>query len=150
MYEGFMVRDFLHKISGLIEPYSPQFAGCVLELRSWLRLDEQEARYRIAAAGWMRPEDRLDYISPFVVPTVLMALYSFMKSPDDYCKSVERAIRAGGDVDTTGSITGAISGAFNGIEGIPSHLVDALKDTEYIQGAATRLYRAKCQNQNTR
>ncbi len=143
-YDGFLVRDFLHRISALVEPYSEEFAGHLVELGEWMKLNnEEDTLYRIAAAGWRRPEDRLDYITPFVIPTVLMALYAFMRSPDDYCRSVERAIRAGGDVDTTGAITGAISGAFNGIEAIPAHLVSGLKDSEYIQSVATRLFEAK-------
>ena len=46
----------------------------------------------------------------------------------------------GGDTDTTAAITGAISGSYNGWKAIPKSLIEDLKDNEYIQGIALKLY----------
>ena len=60
-----------------------------------------------------------DKISPFVIPTVLILLYAFLTNKNDYMKAIRTAIASGGDVDTTGAITGAISGTYLGIGSIP-------------------------------
>ena len=68
------------------------------------------------------------YISPFVIPSVLWSLYSFLRSPEDYWATISTAIRCGGDVDTTAAMAGAISGAYLGLEGLPEHLVTFVHD----------------------
>jgi len=41
---------------------------------------------------------------------------------------VSTAIQVGGDVDTTAAMTGAISGAYLGLEALPRHLVARVND----------------------
>lgn len=67
-------------------------------------------------------------ISSFVIPSVLWSLYSFLKTPDDYFKTICTAIEVGGDVDTTAAMAGAISGAYLGINAIPCELTKHLND----------------------
>ena len=57
-----------------------------------------------------------------------MPLYAFLKAPNDYLKAIGIAISVGGDVDTTAAMTGAISGAFLGIEALPQTLLPFLTD----------------------
>ncbi len=84
------------------------------------------------------------YISPYVVPSVVWSLYSFLKFPNRFDQAVFCAIGAGGDTDTTGAMTGALSGAFLGYDSIPAHIRqvhDGGKyDSEYLKDLATRLY----------
>lgn len=59
-------------------------------------------------------------------------------------EAVTRAIRTGGDTDTTGAMAGAIAGARFGASGIPWRWVDALEDGEHgrrhVALLATRLH----------
>jgi poly(ADP-ribose) glycohydrolase ARH3 len=67
-------------------------------------------------------------ISPFVTTSVLWSLYSFLWHPDDYWATISTAIEAGGDVDTTAAMAGAISGAYLGLDALPLHLANKLTD----------------------
>ncbi|GAB4280409.1 MAG: hypothetical protein Fur0025_08350 [Oscillatoriaceae cyanobacterium] len=48
-----------------------------------------------------------------------LALYCFLSTPEDFRLSVVPAVLPGGDRELTGAIAGALSGAYNGIAGIP-------------------------------
>jgi len=77
------------------------------------------------------------------VPT---AIYSFLRA-DSFEDGVAYAIRLGGDTDTIGAMTGAISGAYYGDSAIPSDWIDQLEEGEkgkrYITRLAAELYRSK-------
>jgi len=74
------------------------------------------------------------------VPT---AIYSFLKNADNFKDSVLYAISLGGDTDTIGAMTGAISGAYHGIEAIPEDWKRDLERREYIENLAERLWEIK-------
>jgi ADP-ribosylglycohydrolase len=59
---------------------------------------------------------------------VLWALYSFLRSPDDYWETILTAIGVGGDVDTTAAMAGAIAGARLGPAGVPNDLASGIHD----------------------
>lgn len=82
-------------------------------------------------------------ITPYVVPTVLLALHNFLRYPDDFGDAVATSVLTGGDTDTTGAITGALSGARNGIGGIPKHLAEGVLNSEHIHNLGKRLFQAK-------
>ncbi len=71
--------------------------------------------------------------------TALAVLYFFLKNPFDFERAVESALRAGGDVDTTAALTGAISGGLLGSEAIPAQLANSVLDHSSIQDRADRL-----------
>ncbi len=77
------------------------------------------------------------------VPT---AIYSFLRF-DSFEDSVIYAVSLGGDTDTIGAMTGAISGAYYGKGGIPNEWIEQLEDGEkgrsYIKRLAEELYRSK-------
>jgi len=77
---------------------------------------------------------------------VLIALYNFLRSPDDFSLTLERTLKVGGDTDTTCAIAGAISGSFNGISAIPEPLLLDLYQRDLIENTALRLYQARHQN----
>jgi ADP-ribosylglycohydrolase len=135
--------ELIEQTANLIEDVSPEFAGYIKRLHHWLKLPEDQARWEIAAAGWRAPEDRLDYITPFVIPTVLICLYYFLKSPADFLGNIKRVILAGGDVDTTAAISGALSGAYAGIGAIPQKLVTGVLNSRYIQQVGVKLWQIK-------
>ena len=135
--------DFLQTTSRSIAGQSPEFAAHILALRDWLDLDETEALQAIAAASGQKPHPKGFGISVQVEATVLASFYAFLLHPTDYCATVERAIGAGGDVDTTAAIAGAICGAHNGVEAIPQRLVSSVKDSDAIQDLGARLFAAR-------
>jgi len=71
------------------------------------------------------------------VPT---AIYSFLLQPKSYKDSVIYAISLGGDTDTIASMTGAISGAYLGIEAIPQEWEAKLENRKYIEALAGKLW----------
>jgi len=70
------------------------------------------------------------------VPT---AIYSFLAYPDSFARAVLQAISLGGDTDTIGAMTGAISGAYLGVDAIPSRWRDRLENRRCIEELAERL-----------
>ncbi|MCC6361070.1 MAG: ADP-ribosylglycohydrolase family protein [Phycisphaerales bacterium] len=74
------------------------------------------------------------------VPT---AVYAFAAHWASFSDAVLFAVSLGGDTDTIGAMTGAIAGAYHGLEGIPSDWIDALEDCEkgreYVIALAARL-----------
>lgn len=132
---------FLDDISREIRGTSGLFADGVDELAHWLDLEPSEALPLIYASG--EPEigpRRPGRVTAYVIPTVLCALYFFLKTPGSFMDGVTGSICAGGDTDTSAAITGAISGALNGISSIPKNLVDTLKDSADIINASELFY----------
>jgi len=74
------------------------------------------------------------------VPT---AIYSFLIEHDSFAKAVLYAISLGGDTDTIGAMTGAISGAYLGIESIPNSWKDKLENRPHIEELAEKLCESK-------
>lgn len=135
--------EFLRDISDSVRETSALFARSVDELIEWHSLEPMEALPLIYAAG--SPDigpSRPGWVTPYVIPTVLCSLYFFLRTPRSFIESVTGAINAGGDTDTVGAITGAISGAFNGISSIPRGLVEDLKDSTDIIALAEEFYSA--------
>lgn len=122
---------FVVQVQDLMQPYSVSFADTVGRLNAWLELEPPEAAAVISALG-RTPEARAEVqgISAYVVPSVVWALYAFLRSPEDYWETICTAIAVGGDVDTTAAMAGAISGARNGCDGLPAHHLNALNDQD--------------------
>jgi len=74
------------------------------------------------------------------VPT---AIYSFLRHPDSFEECVLYAISLGGDTDTIGAMTGAISGAYHGVEAIPERWKSRLEARDYIEKLAEKLWEIK-------
>ena len=131
--------SFLDAVRGPVADRSPEFAARILRLGEWLRLDETTALQAIVAdSEWAKGGGF--GVPVHVEPTVLAALYVFLKSPGDYLATVDCALRAGGDVDTVAAIAGAISGAHNGVAAIPRDLVEGVKDSAEILNLGARLF----------
>ena len=131
--------DFLAAVASSVADGSPEFARRILELGDWLDRSEEVALRAIAEAG-PRQNAHGFGIPAMAEPTVLAALYGFLMSPRDFVASVDRTLRIGGDVDTIAAITGAISGAHNGIGAIPPNLVAGVRNSADIQALGRRLF----------
>ncbi|MEW6002749.1 MAG: ADP-ribosylglycohydrolase family protein [Nitrospirota bacterium] len=137
--------------TGRIEPV---FASELKKLTEWLLMPPERASSFISKAG-IDPdyldEDGWKGISPFVISSVLWSLYSFLRTPDDYWETICSAIEVGGDVDTTAAMAGAISGAYLGLQAIPSDLARFLTDRgqwgfEELVDLAYQCYEIRMQN----
>jgi len=71
------------------------------------------------------------------VPT---AIYCFLRQLQSYKDTVIYAISLGGDTDTIAAMAGAISGAYLGIEAIPSEWRAKLENRVYIETLAEELW----------
>lgn len=133
---------FCGVIADAIHAYEPAFAALVRDLPSRFREEREVALHAIAWAGSARPEFPEPIITPFVVPTVLAALWAVLRQPSSWPEAVAEAILLGGDVDTLGAIVGALMGARLGIAAIPPHLAEGVLDSGKIGRLARRYYRA--------
>jgi poly(ADP-ribose) glycohydrolase ARH3 len=85
-----------------------------------------------------------DSSAPGSVPT---ALYCFLAHRDSFEEAVVYAVNLGGDTDTIGAMTGAISGGYHGKTHIPVRWLRDLeggrKGRDYIESLAIRLWEIK-------
>lgn len=59
---------------------------------------------------------------------------------NSFAAAVQMAVRLGGDTDTVAACTGAIAGAYYGMEGIPKEYLEGLEDVDRIIDLQTKLY----------
>ena len=74
------------------------------------------------------------------VPT---AIYSFLSHCYSYRDAVLYAVSLGGDTDTIGAMTGALCGAYLGVDAIPEEWKAKLEHREYIEELAFKLFELK-------
>ena len=74
--------------------------------------------------------------------SVSTAIYAFL-SHRDFKSAVIYAVSLGGDADTIGAMTGAIAGAYYGIEGIPSQWRETVENREYLEQLGKKLWDVK-------
>jgi len=89
------------------------------------------------------PEELKKYTgsSQAACETVPMALSCFLYSPDDFETTViNGANLVPGDTDSIACIAGALSGAHNGIDKIPSKYLDSLESRKKIEDLAAELF----------
>lgn len=120
--------EFLGRLSRWVERVDPRMASAVRNLEEWLWLPPDEAVVHIAHFGSDGQDEGWPGISPYVIGSVVWALYSFLCSPKHYWLTLCTAISVGGDVDTTAAMAGAISGAYLGEEALPEEGVRQLGD----------------------
>jgi len=71
------------------------------------------------------------------VPT---AIYSFLAHPHSFEEAILFAVSLGGDTDTIAAMTGAIAGAYLGLDSIPDKWRSKLENRAYIEELAAVLY----------
>ncbi len=62
--------------------------------------------------------------------SVPAALYAFLANPRSFAGAVVYAVSLGGDTDTIGAMTGALSGALHGVQAVPEGWWQALENEE--------------------
>ena len=132
---------------GLGDLDAKDFLGRLAETAKRYDAPMAEATERVARLLTADPDQALDLLgtSGYVLHTVPAALYCFLRSPGSFRDTVSLAASDGGDTDT---IAGALSGAFNGSEGIPQEWSKGLERApgagraSYIQAVAAALREA--------
>ncbi|KAH3742662.1 ADP-ribosylglycohydrolase family protein [Pelomyxa schiedti] len=113
---------FIANLARTVAPVDFSVSKAILALEECVNLSIDLAIPKVLASGEACGDkirsDR-NGISTSAVEAMLWALYSFLKSPDDYINCIGTAISGGGDVDTTAAMAGAICGAHVGVEKIP-------------------------------
>lgn len=99
-------------------------------------LSTADALAEIGTTGW-------------IVHTVAAAVYCFLKTPNDFERSVIDAVMGGDDADTTAAVTGAISGAYNGEAAIPGRWRNHVESSDEIRTLAHNLWSLVQQNAET-
>jgi ADP-ribosyl-[dinitrogen reductase] hydrolase len=76
----------------------------------------------------------LDYLGTggYVHETVAAAFYALCANNGEFRPTLIATIKAGGDTDTTGAVAGALAGAYVGLEGIPSDLLEGVEERDYL------------------
>lgn len=127
--ESIKPTAFIEEISSAMEPLDAGFARSVLEIQAWMDWSPDEAARGLESQG-LEPEALTGWhgISSFVVSSVCWSLYAFLQSPDRFWDALRVAIRVGGDTDTLGAMTGAISGARLGLGALPAPFLPPITD----------------------
>ena len=128
--------EFCESIVDAIDNVNSELAQLIRQLPR--RLQDDDVAQFIASAGQPNPEFDRPIITPFVIPTVLAALFCVMEYRESWSQAVTSAIRLGGDVDTLGAIVGALAGVRHGLDDIPAHLVEGVQDSEHLHSLAAR------------
>jgi ADP-ribosylglycohydrolase len=127
-----MPRDaFFHAVATSIQPFDHAFGQAIAALADHAPTSPT-VLHAIAWAGLTRPEFEQPIITPFVIPTVLAALWMVATYPTSWTAAVAHTIGLGGDVDTLGAIVGGLMGAKLGVQALPPLLVAQLQSHDQI------------------
>ena len=123
---GLGVEDAIIKSADYAEAYSRKFAD---KIRLAISLKNDAPRYALKAIG-------TSILAKEAVPA---ALFSALRG-ENFEDALLIAVNHGGDTDSIGAMTGAIRGAFDTLDMIPSRWLKGLEDRERIMLCAKRLY----------
>jgi poly(ADP-ribose) glycohydrolase ARH3 len=72
--------------------------------------------------------------------SVPMAIWNFVKSPNNFQKIIQSSIMCGGDTDTIACMAGGIAGAFLGLDYIPSVWINHVENSDLFIKLADELF----------
>jgi ADP-ribosylglycohydrolase len=106
---------------------SDEFDRAIMKINQCLDWDDEEKALNFLGEGWVGEE------------AVALALYCFLKYPDDYVKVVLRGANTNGDSDSIACIAGSISGAYLGIDALPKEWGSKIEKSDYLAKFAERV-----------
>ena len=98
-------------------------------------------------ADWLGLQDG---VSGYAYHSVPVALYAWMRHPQDFRAALESALDCGGDTDTVGAMVGALAGGQTGPGGIRRDWVDGICDRPRSPELLIRVARRLAQQKLTR
>ena len=130
------IEEFIHELIQFLSPAGEIFRKKLEKLKVLLRRSPGKKEV-INSLG----NDSRTFNS---VPT---AIYAFLSHYEDFEEALIFAVGLGGDTDTIGAMTGAISGGYHGKRGIPPRWISRLenrgKGRDYIEKLAEKLWSIK-------
>jgi ADP-ribosylglycohydrolase len=120
-------------------PIDADTADTIGGLRDLLQMDE-DAAYRAMLGVPQQVRGEGNGIPSEAPATLLVALEAFLRAPEEFDRVMRRALSTGGDVDTFAAVAGNLAGVYNGIEGLPEHLLEDLLERDRIERLARALY----------
>lgn len=87
-------------------------------------------------------------VTGYSLHVVPVAIYAWLRHPDNFRTALTSALACGGDTDTLGAIVGALIGATVGKQGIPQDWLDAIwewpRSIPVMERIAVQLTEQKC------
>jgi len=120
-------QDMIPQLLAFTQGISQEFDEAILKVPQCLEWEDEEKALDSLGQGWIGEE------------AVALALYCFLRYPDDYKKTVLRGANTNGDSDSIACIAGAISGAWLGVDAIPKEWVGSIEKAEQLALLAERL-----------
>lgn len=120
-------EKILDTVIELTAPISAEFADH-LALVPGVLDEEPDDAFAVLGEAWVSEEAVAD------------AFYCFLRSPNDYRRTVLCGANANGDSDSIACMAGAISGAYLGEEAIPADWRRRVEKATYLRDLATRLW----------
>jgi len=150
--EGAALQAYAVALAVKVESESFNPIDFLEKLIEFTRVDAYREKLE-KAKGLLNNDDKREIIrklgnSVEALNSVPTAIYCFAKHHESYAKAVLYAISLGGDTDTIGAMTGAIAGAYHGIENIPDAWTQKLEKRDYIEKLASELWKLKAENIN--
>ncbi len=141
--EELILGNFLDNVAEAAGPHDPILAEAILDLPRILSLSENRALRHFEA---LQSDDRYlpgeDGLNAYAIPSLLIAIYYFLRAPYRYERVLDGCLRVGGEINTPAFLAGAMSGALLGESEIPEQLRDGLVDSAEIRLAAGDLFEA--------
>ncbi|SPD75427.1 ADP-ribosylglycohydrolase [uncultured Desulfobacterium sp.] len=125
--DGISPDQMIPELLSFTKGISREFDNAILRIEECLNWEDEEEALKYLGEGWIGEE------------AVALALYCFLRYPDDYKKVVIRGANTNGDSDSIACIGGSISGAYLGVEAIPESWINCIEKTDYLGDLATRL-----------
>ncbi|MCJ8501357.1 ADP-ribosylglycohydrolase family protein [Desulfatitalea alkaliphila] len=110
---------------------SAEFDRAILKINRCLAWEDSHKALSHLGEGWVGEE------------AVALALYCFLRHPEDYRAVVTLGANTNGDSDSIACIAGAISGAYLGVSAIPPDWIRKIEKSDYLGNLADGLARKK-------
>ncbi len=125
--DGVAPHDMIPRLMEITSGTSEEFDQAIHKVEKCLSWSDEEMALRTLGEGWVGEE------------AVALALYCFLRSPDDYSRTILRGANTDGDSDSIASIAGSISGAYLGEDAIPYDWRQRIEKSEYLGHLAEKL-----------
>jgi len=134
-----------------VEPGALDPEGFLHQLEGFVTEDAYKEQLRKALEMMSQHEDKQGIANSLgntahALQSIPTAIYSFVTHREDFRDAVIYAVNLGGDADTIGSMTGALSGAYLGEEAIPSDWRMKVENASYLCQLADELFRLSTRN----
>lgn len=129
--DGAAPGEMIPELLSFTEGISNEFDAAIHKVEECLQWEDEEKALEYLGEGWIGEE------------AVALALYCFLRHPDDYRNVVLRGANTNGDSDSIACIGGSISGSRLGIDAVPAVWVKRIEKSASVDEMAVRLAEKK-------